>query len=99
MVSFERVLICTLLLFIQVNSTVAIATEVFKNAGVYDQNRIFGVTTLDVVRSNTFIAEATGSDVGVTNIPVIGGHAGATIIPLLSQVRCPSMHCSTGDFL
>ena len=71
---------------LQVNSTVPIATEVFKKAGVYDPNRIFGVTTLDVVRSNTFIAEAINSDVSITNCPVIGGHAGATIMPLLSQV-------------
>ena len=44
--------------FSQVNSTVPIASEVFKKAGVYDPNRIFGVTTLDIVRANTFIAEA-----------------------------------------
>jgi malate dehydrogenase len=42
----------------QVNSTVPIASEVFQKAGVYDPNRIFGVSTLDVVRANTFIAEA-----------------------------------------
>lgn len=41
-----------------VNSTVPIASEVFQKAGVYDPNRIFGVTTLDIVRANTFIAEA-----------------------------------------
>ena len=44
--------------FIKVNSTVAIASEVMKKKGVYDPRRIFGVTTLDTVRSNTFIAEA-----------------------------------------
>ncbi|KAJ1841736.1 hypothetical protein LPJ73_006018, partial [Coemansia sp. RSA 2703] len=32
-----------------VNSTVPIAAEVLKNAGVYDPKRLFGVTTLDVV--------------------------------------------------
>jgi len=37
---------------------VPIASEVFQKAGVYDPNRIFGVSTLDVVRANTFIAEA-----------------------------------------
>ena len=42
----------------QVNSTVPIASEVFQKAGVYDPNRIFGVSTLDVVRANAFIAEA-----------------------------------------
>ena len=32
-----------------VNSTVPIAAEVLKSMGVYDKNRLFGVTTLDVV--------------------------------------------------
>ncbi len=34
-----------------VNSTVPIAAEVLKKAGVYQPNKLFGVTTLDVVRS------------------------------------------------
>jgi len=68
-----------------VNSTVPIASEVFKKAGVYDANRIFGVSTLDVVRANTFIAEAKGLDPTKVNIPVIGGHSGVTIMPLISQ--------------
>jgi len=68
-----------------VNSTVPIASEVFKKAGVYDPNRIFGVTTLDVVRANTFIGQLKGLDPTTVNCPVIGGHAGITIIPLISQ--------------
>ncbi|PVD31429.1 hypothetical protein C0Q70_06841 [Pomacea canaliculata] len=68
-----------------VNSTVPIAAEVLKKRGVYDPNRLFGVTTLDVVRANTFIAEAKGLDVTKVNVPVIGGHSGVTIIPLISQ--------------
>ncbi|XP_066594190.1 malate dehydrogenase, mitochondrial [Prorops nasuta] len=70
-----------------VNSTVPIASEVFNKAGVYDPKRIFGVTTLDIVRANTFIAEAKGYDPATTNVPVIGGHSGITIIPLLSQAK------------
>ncbi|KAH9516138.1 malate DEHYDROGENASE, NAD-dependent [Dermatophagoides farinae] len=77
-----------------VNSTVPIASEVFKKNGVYDPNRIFGVTTLDVVRANTFVAEAKGLDPATVNVPVIGGHAGITIIPLLSRAE-PSV--SFGD--
>jgi malate dehydrogenase len=50
--------IMTRIFVFQVNSTVPIASEVFQKAGVYDPNRIFGVSTLDVVRANTFIAEA-----------------------------------------
>jgi len=43
---------------LQVNSTIAIASEVFKQHGTYDHRKIFGVTTLDIVRANAFIAEA-----------------------------------------
>ena len=68
-----------------VNSTVPIASEMFKKAGKHDPNRIFGVTTLDIVRSNTFIGEAHGIDPAEVNCPVVGGHAGITIMPLISQ--------------
>ncbi|QIZ77858.1 malate dehydrogenase [Ferrimonas lipolytica] len=70
-----------------VNTTVAIAAEVLKEAGVYDKNKLFGVTTLDVIRSETFIAEAKGLNVADVKLNVIGGHSGVTILPLLSQVK------------
>nr|CAD7458347.1 unnamed protein product [Timema tahoe] len=70
-----------------VNSTVPIASEVLQKAGVYDPNKIFGVSTLDIVRANTFVAEAKGLDPTTVNIPVIGGHSGVTIIPLISQAK------------
>jgi malate dehydrogenase len=68
-----------------VNSTVPIFAEQMKKEGCYDPKRIFGVTTLDIVRAHTFVAEAAGLDVSELNIPVIGGHAGASILPLLSR--------------
>ena len=68
-----------------VNTTVAIAAEVLKAKGVYDPARLFGVTTLDIIRSNTFVAEAKGLNPADLNVPVIGGHSGVTILPLLSQ--------------
>lgn len=68
-----------------VNTTVAIAAEVLKKAGVYDKRKLFGVTELDVIRSETFIAELKNKDVNNVHIPVIGGHSGVTILPLLSQ--------------
>lgn len=70
-----------------VNSTVAIAAEVLKKAGVYDPKKLFGVTTLDVIRSNTFIAAVKGTQAESENVTVIGGHSGVTILPLLSQVK------------
>lgn len=69
-----------------VNTTVAIAADVLKKAGVYDKNKLFGVTTLDIIRSNTFVAELKGKNPAEINVPVIGGHSGVTILPLLSQI-------------
>ena len=40
-----------------VNSTVPIFAETLKKHGVYNPKKLFGVTTLDVVRANTFVAE------------------------------------------
>jgi len=70
-----------------VNSTVPIVCEVFKKAGVFDARRIVGVTMLDVVRANTFVSEKINSDPKITEVPVVGGHAGETIVALLSQAE------------
>jgi len=58
---------------------------VFKSRGVYNPKRLFGVTTLDVVRASRFISEIKGTDPASESVTVIGGHSGVTIVPLLSQ--------------
>lgn len=52
---------------------------------MYDPKHLFGVTTLDVVRANAFVAANQKLDVHKMDVTVIGGHAGTTILPLLSQ--------------
>ncbi|MBA0702045.1 hypothetical protein Goari_022806, partial [Gossypium aridum] len=79
-----------------VNSTVPIAAEVFKKAGTYDEKKLFGVTTLDVVRAKTFYAEKAKIKVADVNVPVVGGHAGITILPLFSQAT-PKANLAEGD--
>merc|ERR1712083_1022002 len=37
------------------------------------------------VRANKFVGEITGKNPNYINVPVIGGHAGATIMPVFSQ--------------
>ncbi len=78
-----------------VNSTVPIAAEILKKKGVYDPKKVCGVTTLDVCRANTFIANAMGKDPKDVDVTVIGGHAGITILPLFSQV--PGFNPSDAD--
>lgn len=68
-----------------VNSTVPIVAETLKKAGTYDPRRLFGVTTLDVVRANKFIGDHLGKDPAAMDVTVIGGHAGTTILPILSE--------------
>jgi malate dehydrogenase len=58
---------------------------------VFDPKRLFGVTTLDVVRASTFVAEII-KDTTISPevvVPVVGGHSGVTIVPLLSQSSPP----------
>lgn len=40
-----------------------------------------------MLRSETFVSELKGLNVSRTSVPVIGGHSGVTILPLLSQVQ------------
>lgn len=80
-----------------VNSTVPIAVETLKAMGKYQPGNIMGVTTLDVVRAETFLADyLTAKKVGSLTKPfdktkmhqdvtVIGGHSGNTIIPVITK--------------
>jgi len=69
-----------------VNSTVPIWAETLKKFGVYNPKKLFGVTTLDQFRANTFASEKAGKSV---TVPVVGGHAGTTIVPLFSLASAP----------
>lgn len=72
-----------------VNAFVPFAAEVLKKNDAFDARRLFGVTTLDVVRAETSLTEVLGTvselESGV-EVNVIGGHSAETIVPLFSQV-------------
>ncbi|KAJ7062832.1 NAD-malate dehydrogenase [Mycena amicta] len=76
---------CILVISNPVNSTVPIVAATLEKAGVFDPKRLFGVTTLDVVRAARFLAGITSASPNDTRVTVVGGHSGATIVPLLSQ--------------
>ena len=69
-----------------VNALVPLFAEVLRRRGAYDKRRVYGVTTLDEVRAATFVAESQGWAPETTRVPVVGGHSGKTIVPLLSRV-------------
>jgi malate dehydrogenase len=69
-----------------INSMVPLASEVLKKFDVYSPKRVMGVTTIDTVRANTFVAELKKLDLDQIRVPVVGGHSTNTIVPLLSQL-------------
>jgi len=77
-----------------VNSTVPVFVGTLIKKGISAEKahkHVFGVSTLDIVRSNTFISEALGMDVNqLADVTVVGGHSGVTIVPLLSQIKSKS---------
>jgi len=72
-----------------VNSVVPAMCELWKKKGL-NPSKIMGVTTLDVVRADKFVHEMTGAAMEDIDVPVIGGHAGSTILPLFSQCKAGS---------
>merc|ERR1712038_896696 len=73
-----------LLIVNPVNSIVPAMAELYKKKNL-DPTKIIGVTTLDCVRANKFVADITGQHPSDVEVPVIGGHAGVTIMPVFSQ--------------
>lgn len=70
-----------------VNSTVPIAAKQLKEAGVFNKNKLFGITTLDSIRAQHFVGDELGKNPEEIFIPIVGGHSGITILPLLSQYK------------
>merc|ERR1712232_1173950 len=67
-----------------VNCLVPAMAQLYEKQGL-SSNNIAGITTVDTVRSNKFVHEATGAPIEQINVPVIGGHDGKAIVPLLLQ--------------
>jgi len=72
-----------------VNSVVPAMCELWKKKGL-NPKKVLGITTLDCVRADKFVHEITGAPMTDINIPVIGGHAGTTILPVFSQCKSGS---------
>ncbi|SCU96819.1 LAME_0F17546g1_1 [Lachancea meyersii CBS 8951] len=75
-----------------VNSTVPVACETLKRSGSFQPGKVMGVTTLDVVRAQTFLSDALGGDSYSResmkrHVTVVGGHSGSTIVPLITDSK------------
>lgn len=66
---------------------VPVAAGILKKRGVYRPERLFGVCQIDQMRAERFYAEAIGQEPRKTYVPVVGGHADNTTVPLFSKAR------------
>lgn len=56
-----------------VNTLVPIAAGVLSQAGVYQPQKLFGITTLDVIRANRYVADLKGLRPDQIEVQVVGG--------------------------
>lgn len=70
-----------------INSLIPLTMEMYKKAGIYEYNRIFGVMNFECLKANSFTADLINIEPECTMIPVIGGGCSETCIPLFSQAK------------
>ncbi|XP_073991249.1 malate dehydrogenase, mitochondrial-like isoform X2 [Rhodnius prolixus] len=79
---------CICLITNPINSVLPIACEAFKRINrCVDPCKMFGVTTLDVIRANTYVAEVLQMAPETVEVPVICGHSASTMVPILSHTK------------
>ncbi|KAG5493032.1 hypothetical protein GH5_01759 [Leishmania sp. Ghana 2012 LV757] len=68
-----------------VNALTPLCAELLKASGKFDPQKLFGVTTLDVIRTRKLVAAALHMNPYDVNVPVVGGRGGVTACPLIAQ--------------
>ncbi|KAG5493783.1 hypothetical protein JKF63_01615 [Porcisia hertigi] len=68
-----------------VNTLTPLCAELLKASGKFDPRKLFGVTTLDVIRTRKLVAAALHMNPYDVNVPVVGGRGGVTACPLIAK--------------
>ncbi|CAJ1014658.1 lactate/malate dehydrogenase, NAD binding domain/lactate/malate dehydrogenase, alpha [Leishmania shawi] len=68
-----------------VNALTPLCAEFLKASGKFDPRKLFGVTTLDVIRTRKLVAAALHMNPYDVSVPVVGGRGGVTTCPLIAQ--------------
>ena len=75
-----------------VNSLVPIVYETLKSVGKFEPGKVMGITTLDIIRSHTFLVDVLGRKAYSVEklrsaVTVVGGHSGETIVPIFTDQK------------
>lgn len=68
-----------------VNALTPLCAEYLKRENRFDPRKLFGVTSLDVIRTRRLVAKVLDKNPYDVNIPVVGGRGGVTACPLIAQ--------------
>ncbi|KPI87658.1 putative malate dehydrogenase [Leptomonas seymouri] len=68
-----------------VNALTPFCAELLKKSCKFDPRKLFGVTTLDVIRTRKLVAAALQMNPFDVNVPVVGGRGGITACPLIAK--------------
>lgn len=72
-----------------VNSTTVVFRDILAKHGAYSPRRLMGITNLDHVRANAFLAQHFDSKPKSLDVTVVGGHSGHSIVPLFGKYGLP----------
>lgn len=56
-----------------------------KTCGMYDPNKVFGVSSVLEMRANTIVGDYLSIDPAAVKVPIVGGTTACTAVPLLSH--------------
>ncbi|XP_050362980.1 malate dehydrogenase-like [Nymphalis io] len=69
-----------------INSIISFASALLNNYRAYNKYKLFGITTIDTVRTRALLGNALRVNPRHLHVPVIGGHSDNTIVPLFSNI-------------
>lgn len=81
-----------------VNVLVPMVAEVMKRAGVYNERKLFGVSSSPMVAAS-LVAGLKDMDPLKIHVPVVGGTTGTTITPIFSQIEGVNLNNEEIDLL
>lgn len=81
-----------------VNILTIIAAKILKKIGIKYKNKLFGITKLDIIRSQYLVSQMKNLEPENIHIPVICGHSQNTIVPIFSQIT-PKINFQENEYI
>ncbi|WP_316677819.1 malate dehydrogenase [uncultured Tolumonas sp.] len=78
-----------------INSLVPLAARILSKFSIFDAKKLFGVTTLDVLRAKSILEDKLNINVNYEDFYIMGGHSKSTILPVVNDKILKKMDSSS----